>query len=269
MKLSTKKAIYLTADIMLSIMLFACAALLCLACLSIYDSAETQMYTYEKIAAEWQKIKIPIYITLLFAVIRAVAACVERYLYPNEKDKLSPCRSQRSAVKNLYKRIDTESLSQEDNLSIAKEKKLRSVLGLVNIVLCFVSALLPLIYIASPDRYLGTTSAEVTEEVLHCLILYLICLLPAAVFYIIYSFLADGSFGREADILKKAKRLDTSSKAAQGISERAENEKLLICLRVGILAVATVFIVIGILNGGMQDVLKKAAEICAECIGLG
>jgi hypothetical protein len=29
------------------------------------------------------------------------------------------------------------------------------------------------------------------------------------------------------------------------------------------------FIVLGIVNGGMADVLNKAIKICTECIGLG
>lgn len=36
-----------------------------------------------------------------------------------------------------------------------------------------------------------------------------------------------------------------------------------------ILAVAVGLIVIGILNGGLGDVLEKAKKICMECIGLG
>ena len=44
--------------------------------------------------------------------------------------------------------------------------------------------------------------------------------------------------------------------------------KLLI-VRLVILAVAVALIVLGILNGGMRDVLGKAIKICTECIGLG
>ncbi|MBQ8341826.1 MAG: thioredoxin [Clostridia bacterium] len=36
-----------------------------------------------------------------------------------------------------------------------------------------------------------------------------------------------------------------------------------------ILAVGIVFVVLGVLNGGMADVLGKAIRICTECIGLG
>ena len=32
---------------------------------------------------------------------------------------------------------------------------------------------------------------------------------------------------------------------------------------------AVLLIVLGVLNGGAQDVLTKAVKICSECIGLG
>lgn len=32
---------------------------------------------------------------------------------------------------------------------------------------------------------------------------------------------------------------------------------------------AVLLVVLGVLNGGMGDVLTKAAKICSECIGLG
>ena len=40
-------------------------------------------------------------------------------------------------------------------------------------------------------------------------------------------------------------------------------------LRLAVLALALVFIGVGISNGGMSDVLTKAIMICTECIGLG
>ena len=36
-----------------------------------------------------------------------------------------------------------------------------------------------------------------------------------------------------------------------------------------LIAAAVVFIVLGIFNGSMQDVLVKASAICTECIGMG
>ena len=40
-------------------------------------------------------------------------------------------------------------------------------------------------------------------------------------------------------------------------------------LRIGLFAAAAVLIVLGVLNGGLRDVLVKAVNLCTECIGLG
>ena len=40
-------------------------------------------------------------------------------------------------------------------------------------------------------------------------------------------------------------------------------------IRVIIAAAAVALIVLGVMNGGMFDVLVKAINICTECIGLG
>lgn len=40
-------------------------------------------------------------------------------------------------------------------------------------------------------------------------------------------------------------------------------------VRLAVLILAIVFIIVGIFNGSMGDVLIKASKICTECIGLG
>lgn len=40
-------------------------------------------------------------------------------------------------------------------------------------------------------------------------------------------------------------------------------------IRAAVLALAALFIVLGVLNGGLEDVLAKANAICMECVGLG
>ena len=42
-----------------------------------------------------------------------------------------------------------------------------------------------------------------------------------------------------------------------------------VILRTAVLVIALILIVIGIINGGLEDVLAKGAAICMECIGLG
>ena len=49
----------------------------------------------------------------------------------------------------------------------------------------------------------------------------------------------------------------------------AERGRALPALRIALYAAAVVLIVLGVMNGGLWDVLVKAVNICTECIGLG
>ena len=48
-----------------------------------------------------------------------------------------------------------------------------------------------------------------------------------------------------------------------------KSDKLLLGVRIGLGVIGVAFVVLGIANGGMADVLAKAIEICTQCIGLG
>jgi hypothetical protein len=50
---------------------------------------------------------------------------------------------------------------------------------------------------------------------------------------------------------------------------RRQGDRTAWILRAAVLAIAAILILLGILNGGMEDVLAKGAAICTECVGLG
>ena len=82
------------------------------------------------------------------------------------------------------------------------------------------------------------------------------------------------SFVRETALVKAAiaERREKTAPAAHGseTDPKPFSKPLVLWgLRGVILAVGIVLIVLGILNGGMADVLGKAIRICTECIGLG
>ena len=67
---------------------------------------------------------------------------------------------------------------------------------------------------------------------------------------------------------------DTQDKPATGIDIGKNvtdigTNRLINKVRLAVLALAIAFIIIGIFNGSMSDVLIKASKICTECIGLG
>jgi len=53
----------------------------------------------------------------------------------------------------------------------------------------------------------------------------------------------------------------------RAVHQQADQKTLI--LRTAVLVIALVLIVIGIINGGLEDVLAKGAAICTECVGLG
>ncbi len=276
MKLSeAKKPIGAVLGIAISVLLGISGILLCISCLSIYRSAETNMFTYEKIGEAFSKIAVPIFITLAAIVLGIAFICFERLSDTDSKEKIKPHKNPKAALAALVKRTDMSNAKEEEKAKVAKERDLRRTLKTVNITLCTLSALLPPIYLLNPVLYLGTTSAEVSGEVLYCLLFYIVCLLPLTVFNLLYTVLSNHSIERESAILKSIIKNNTNSKAEKSAeySETPNTTKkkkpLLLCLKIAIFATAFVLIILGIANEGMQDVWKKGAEICAECIGLG
>ena len=81
-------------------------------------------------------------------------------------------------------------------------------------------------------------------------------------------FLCDRSRRREVSLLQEALRNSPSPAGpAAGKTSPARPGKG--ALRGLLYAAAAVLIVLGVLNGGLRDVLVKAIHICTECIGLG
>ena len=62
---------------------------------------------------------------------------------------------------------------------------------------------------------------------------------------------------------------DRQTKPAGAFAAIIASPYALLAARLAVLAAAIVLIVLGVLNGGMADVLGKAINICTECIGLG
>ena len=61
----------------------------------------------------------------------------------------------------------------------------------------------------------------------------------------------------------------TERKAIRDKAAEAAKERKLRITRIAFLAAAVIFVIAGIFNGSMIDMLKKAVKICTECIGLG
>ncbi len=74
--------------------------------------------------------------------------------------------------------------------------------------------------------------------------------------------------GEEVLPEKKGKPLQIKKEKEKKENAKAKGVGVALA-RIALAAVGITFVVIGILNGGMHDVLVKAINICTQCIGLG
>lgn len=116
------------------------------------------------------------------------------------------------------------------------------------------------VYLLNPENFASLDLESVVGSmVLHVAPWVALALAAAAA----ASVLDGQSVLREIEILKAAPKKKPLPEALTA------KKSVLPALRIALYAAAAVFIALGVMNGGMWDVLVKAVNICTECIGLG
>lgn len=258
---------------LISGMLVVTGILFICSCYSIYKSGSSP-FTRDSISAAFSKIAVWTYITLSLVILGAIVKIV----IPRQEEKLKGGRTPRTLVEKLSQRVDVCSLEDDLKGKIEKERALRRILGYVRIALITLSAVLPLIYLLNPANF-PAESGKYNAEILHGMLVYLAFLAPLFIYETVYVIATDLSFTREYALLKDAISIRGIANAAdeiptcpicRAIGYIKRNEKpIVLGLRIALVGCAAVLIAVGIINGGMADVLNKAIKICTECIGLG
>ena len=275
MKNTDKKQnrIHLIYGIALSVILAVTGILFIWSCYSIYRSGDSP-FTRESIGAAFDKIAIPVYIT----IVAVVGGVVINLIYPREEGKLKGVRAPAVALKKVAEKVNICQLDADLRARIVKERRYRDILNNVNIVLLAISAFYPLIYLLNPNNF-PAVSGEYNSEILHGMLVYLVCLAPLAIYEVVYVILSDRSCRREIELCKEAiKTVGAMTHAEEHhdcpicrtVGFFKKNEKpIILGVRIALVGSAIGFIIAGAMNGGMADVLNKAIKICTECIGLG
>ena len=178
----------------------------------------------------------------------------------------------------------------EPSEEMAKERGLQKKLkigGWIGFAVCMVPILL---YVTNASHF-ALTDAEGLDQCIVSLITFvvpwtaigLVCLSVSTI-------LQEKSMQREIDaaaaLLKEKKDAAKAPDAAQAEQAAAKAQapvkaestlhstpeaavRRRILLRRVLMAAAVVFIILGVMNGSMKDVLVKAIKICTECVGLG
>ena len=225
--------------------------LMILSCLDIYNSGP-RAYSAETITLHFQRIAIPVYIAIA-GIIGGIA--LNLFLpFPSQRAK-SLITAQESMLR----------MQQKVSIPpVQKEIRMRLVLRVITAVIFTGLMIYPAIYYLQPGHF---TVEHLNNNVIRAVT---ITMIPATVGLALCwgcQLLLNASYRRETAIYKQA--LVDGQRVVKSPIEDVKCCRGLHWLRIALAAVAAIFIIVGIFNGGAEDVLKKAIAICTECIGLG
>ena len=254
------KRISFIYSVVLSILLIITGVLLILSCISIYRIGD-RPFTVENISSAFSRIQIPVYITIGAIIVGILL----KIILPKESTKAKAIIEKKDTLLRLEKKMDTKKCNNSTLTLCSKEKKLRLIARYITAVLCIVSFIPAIIYTFNLDHY----TSDYNLSVFAACTWILPCTFIAFGLCLALTLVENASYDRQIEAVKL--ELETASIAIQTneTPSKKNNSSVKLAVRLVILSVAILFVVLGILNGGMGDVLSKAINICTECIGLG
>ncbi len=228
--------------------------------LHLYFSGGDQPYSRERVGSYLIILAAPSFITIALAIGGFIYAYVSKV-----KDIDSTPRTNCELLNSFASRYVFDSFDEGTKMEVRKIRKKRVIIDLVAseiTAFCLVFILDYLIFIAD------FTTETLNADIMSALAVVLTLAAVAIAVHIPRMFMAEKSAAEELSLLKASiKEHGTPILASK--NEKIKKINGVAIVRYGILGVAVIFVVIGILNGGMADVLGKAVRICTECIGLG
>ena len=268
----TKNKIFLwiqTALCALIAILLAVAAVRIFLDGSVYQAAghpSEWIYTREKAAAALMPI-LPLFLLSFAMTVYGLVKGIE----DEEADK--PVQDVERARDLVCARI------AQPSEEMAKERALQKKLmlgGWIGFAVC----MLPILLYITNGAHFALTDAEGLD---HSIVSMVTFVVPWTVLglacLIVSTVLQEKSMQRESDAasarMKEEKEAGTV-KAPEAVKADAalyntspETARRRVLIRRVLLVAAVIFVVLGVQNGSMKDVLVKAIRICTECVGLG
>lgn len=237
----------------LAAVLAVLGVLFIVSCLEIYFSGP-RPYSAESIALRFDRIRIPIGLTLL----GIVGSIVLNILYPQKHQGTKGTYSDKDIMLRLRKKADIP----PDKKEICLRRKFRMITAALFAALM----IYPTIYILKLGSF---TIANLNADVIRAVLV----ILPPSIMGLMLCWCCqarvNASYRREAAIYKQA-LADGLRASGETVTEPAKTGyEPLPAIQITLVVVAVICIGVGFLNGGGYDVLKKAVAICTECIGLG
>ena len=259
MNQNTLRRIHYIYGIVLSCLIVILGICFIVSCISIYMSGE-RPFTRESVGAQLKALLVPI----ILCVLGIIGGIVLSF-FPVDEEKTKGAIDKAVLVKKLGARCDFENAPIDLVNEIKREKKLRLITVISCIFLNVIATVVALVYLLNTSNF---PAEDLNMEIARSMIFVLPCTVIGLGAIFATVLITGSSISRELEITKKVLRVSKKAGASDEIPVTESTEALNIA-RIAIVVLAVAFIIIGIFNGGMADVLGKAIRICTECIGLG
>ena len=268
---------------LLTLWTIAVGVLFIVSCVGVFKSAEVSPFTVEAIDAHFTKIAVPVIILPCLIVVGFIL----NLLFPLEQ-KSKTGTDTKKALASLAQKVNLENVDSGAKKCAIRERNFRLIVSVAVVVVAICAIVISCVFAFDASRYSGE---EVNKSVANLTLVVLPSAIVAFLFYYGAEIAKKVSRQRELALLKECVKKDSSCLAKKGENVPTYEHKIvaktreiynkvfsffirngkwtLLATRVVVLIVAVVFIALGIVNGGMADVLGKAVRICTECIGLG
>ena len=264
------RKIHLIYGIVLSVIIVVTGLCFIVSCVDIYRSG-LRPFTYESINSHFMAIIVPVILCIVGIIGGMVVSC-----FPLEKPKIKGIIDTGAILNKMSEKIDISKCDLDTQSKIKKERKLRRYTSIFCIDAILVSLVISLIYMLNKNNF---PADDINAEMVNAMLFVIPCAIVGLAAIFATMLICTSSYARELSLvkasLKTAKKDDVSGQMSAVSGQQAtkepnsQNEKILLGARLTLAVIAVVFIVVGIFNGGMADVLQKAINICTECIGLG
>jgi len=251
------KRIHLIYGIIASVLIIALGVALIVACRGIYTSGP-RPYTRAAIGGKLKDMAV----LLILNLSAIIGGIVLNIALPLPHVKTKAVRDELITMKKLAAKAGTPNDAQKQYLD--REQRNRWLYRVLTAG--FFGGLMgrPAFYLLNRANF---PAVDPTAEIMAAAVIVLPPALIGLLFCYICSELTKKSILKETELYKQI--IAEGNKAAPQATANTDKPVLLKTVRFAILAVALVFIVVGIFNGSADDVLTKAIKICTECIGLG
>ena len=280
MNQKTKSIIGLVLKITVCVLAIVCGALFMMQALRIY-ALGSNPYNAEIVGEYFSEIAVPVWLFLALVLLSGAFFSVypessKTVGYSDGKKTLALLKNRLPLSDESYAKTYEKSVS-----SLQNRKTYRVAAWLAVALVCAVSAVVMIVYLSNAEHFTGE---HVTDEVKAMVFAFLPYLIASFAAFLVALGFETWSLKKEIaqvkelfkesvkDGVKPVQRPQEKGKIAR-VVEKIEKAvftgKGLTILRSVIAVGCVVLVIVGIANGGFEDVLGKAKRICQECIGLG